>query len=141
MSSASRYLAPRVPGGLLMGTGTEFSPGEEAILQALGSLSYQTGDLLYWDGLQLQRLAIGGSGNVLTVAAGLPSWAAAGGGGLALETPAGAVNGSNVTYATANTPKIVFTEAGPTVAGIGFTYSGGNIVMNLAPQQFIRSAY
>jgi len=47
-----------------------------------GQTTYSTGDILYASGSNtLAKLAAGTNGNVLTLAAGVPSWAAAGGGG------------------------------------------------------------
>lgn len=49
--------------------------------------TYTTGDILYASAADvLSKLAIGTNGQVLTVAAGIPSWAAAGGGGGLFES-------------------------------------------------------
>ena len=42
-----------------------------------GSLT--AGDVVYSDGSNLQRLAIGGAGQLLTVSGGLPTWSSGGG--------------------------------------------------------------
>jgi hypothetical protein len=88
--SASPYTLPGSDGAF--GTwflrrnaaGTWFvSPGsvDDIIVVPSGA---QAGDLLYYDGSEFVRLAIGNDGDVLTLASGLPEWvaAAAGGGGL-----------------------------------------------------------
>lgn len=47
-----------------------------------GQTTYTTGDILYASASNtLSKLAVGSNGNVLTLAAGIPSWAAATGGG------------------------------------------------------------
>jgi hypothetical protein len=62
-------------------------------------------------------------------------------GGTGVETPTGSVDGSNVTFTVANTPKFVVTEQGIIVENVGYTLSGLTITMNIAPVQFIRSIY
>lgn len=47
---------------------------EQAFVTNLVSLPYVTGDILYYDGSALTRLAIGAASRVLTVSGGLPSW-------------------------------------------------------------------
>lgn len=53
-------------------------------VQNLAGLSYSTGDILYYNGLDLTRLPIGSAGQVLTVTGGIPDWenASIGGGTL-----------------------------------------------------------
>mgnify|MGYP001574028032 CR=1 FL=1 len=53
---------------------------EMDFVQNIAGLSYQTGDILYYDGLDLVVLHRGSNSQVLTLASGLPSWADAGGG-------------------------------------------------------------
>jgi len=72
-----------------------------------------TGDQYYYNGSQLARLAIGSTGQVLTVAGGLPTWASGAGlplttkgdtlgyTGSALARVAGGTNGQVLTYNTA----------------------------------------
>lgn len=73
----------------------------------LVGLSYQTGDILYYDGSQLQRLAIGSVGEVLTVSGGIPDWQSAASGytdEMAQDAIGGMVN-STLTYVDA-TPSL-----------------------------------
>lgn len=57
-----------------------------------------TGDILYYDGTNLINLAIGSSTNVLTVAGGVPTWAASAGGVVATasETLLSTTNPTNI---------------------------------------------
>lgn len=64
---------------------------EAALIAELESLSYSAGDILYHDGSQFQRLAVGTTGQVLTVngAATAPEWSSAGSGNVSkVGTPA-----------------------------------------------------
>ena len=54
--------------------GIEFTTSQQQFLSSLAGLSYSTGDLLYYDGLNLARRGIGSTGQVLTVSGGLPTW-------------------------------------------------------------------
>ncbi len=54
---------------------------EGLLLSDLASLSYATGDILYYDGSQLQRLPIGTNNQYLKVATDIPAWATVAGGG------------------------------------------------------------
>ena len=47
----------------------------------LVDLTYAEGDILYYDGAAMTNLAAGTDGHVLTLASGVPTWAAGGGGG------------------------------------------------------------
>lgn len=47
----------------------------------LVDLTYAEGDILYYDGAAMTNLAVGTDGHVLTLASGVPTWAAGGGGG------------------------------------------------------------
>lgn len=63
--------------GSQLGAGGELTATEEAIVQALGGLTYATGDILYYNGSQLTNLSIGSSGQVLRVSSsGIPEWVA-----------------------------------------------------------------
>lgn len=64
--------------------GGELTSGEQAFVQNLHGLSYAQGDVLYHDGTNLNRLAAGTNGQVLTTAgaAANPSWTNAGSGDL-----------------------------------------------------------
>ena len=52
---------------------------EAAFLTNLTGLSYATGDILYYDGSNLNRLPIGTAAQVLSVSGGIPSWTSAAG--------------------------------------------------------------
>ena len=71
--------------------------------------SYGTGEILYSSGGSLTKLGIGSTGQVLTVAGGNPSWAAASGGG------------GDITLGTGTTGDYVSTITG----GNGITSTGG----------------
>ena len=57
------------------GDGGELTLAEELFVANLESLSYQTGDLLFYNGFDLDRFGIGNAGQVLTVVNGEPAWA------------------------------------------------------------------
>jgi len=69
--------------GLTSLNASNISSGTLAVVRGgTGQSSYSTGDILYYNGSTLTRLAISSSpGDVLTVSGGLPSWQAASGGG------------------------------------------------------------
>lgn len=54
---------------------------EAQLVTELAGLTYASGDILYHDGTQFQRLAIGSNGTYLKVTTGLPSWSTVSGGG------------------------------------------------------------
>jgi hypothetical protein len=89
-------------GQYLRYTGSAWAP---ATLSALTDPTTTTGDLIYRaSGGTLSRLEIGSAGQVLTVAGGLPSWAAGGGGGGAVSSVfgrTGAVVAASGDYTTA----------------------------------------
>lgn len=66
-----------------------------------------------------------------------------GGSGFNVETPAGTVDGSNVTFTVSNTPKAVIIDGLYKVEGFGYTYSGGTITVDsdAPPMVYIRSTY
>ncbi len=61
--------------------------------------------------------------------------------GLQFETPVGTVDGNNVTFTVSNTPQMLFVDGMARLQGFDFTYLAGTIILNLAPQQWIRSMY
>lgn len=69
---------PQNPG---IGGIDELTADEELFVQNIAGLSYSTGDVLYYDGANIINLGVGSNGDVLTLAAGVPSWAAGGGTG------------------------------------------------------------
>jgi hypothetical protein len=80
-----------------------------------------TGDTLYASGANtLARLAVGSTGNVLTVAGGVPTWAAPAGGGstFALLNSGGtSLTGSTVTISGISANKLFIVVAGGSFAG------------------------
>ena len=86
---------------------------EMDFVQNIAGLSYQTGDILYYNGLDLVVLHRGSNSQVLTLASGIPSWAdAAAGGGSGTVTSVSVVtaNGVSGTVATeTTTPAITLT--------------------------------
>lgn len=102
-----------------------------------GQSSWTKGDLLYASATNtISKLAIGSTGQTLTVAAGLPSWASGGGGGITtLDAGSGSATGSTVTIAgdganistSATSATLTVTmSATPTFTSV--TTSTGNIV-------------
>jgi hypothetical protein len=68
--------------GLTGLSATNISTGTLAVARGGTNISsYTAGDMLYYSGSTLSKLGIGTAGDVLTVAGGNPSWAAASGGG------------------------------------------------------------
>ena len=59
----------------------DLTTAEYSFIENLVGLSYQTGDILYYNGTNLTVLHPGSNGMVLTLASGLPSWTASSGGG------------------------------------------------------------
>ena len=61
---------------------TAGTPADDSVTGAKIDLSLVSGDIIYSDGVdQIERLPKGTDGEVLTLASGVPSWAAAAGGG------------------------------------------------------------
>lgn len=106
------------------GGGTNAITQTGAVDSILGFAGISTGDIIYYNGTDWVRLPIGSSTNVLTVAGGLPTWAAAsagsgsvtsvtftGDGVVDSATPSSAVTTSGTVTATLKT------QAGNTVLG------------------------
>ena len=76
---------PQNPG---IGGLDELTGAEEAFLQNLAGLTYAQGDVLYYDGSDLNNLGPGTNGHVLTTqgAAANPIWSAAGAGDMLAAT-------------------------------------------------------
>ena len=70
-------------------------------------------------------------------------YASSGGSGITFETPSGTVNGSNTSFTTANTPKIVFVDGIAKFVTLNYTYGGGTITITdgAPPVVSIRSGY
>lgn len=66
---------------------------------------------------------------------------ATGGGGVTVETPIGAVDGSNKTYTVSTEPAWVVADGVTYFDGAGYTYSALTITMDSQPVSFIRSIY
>jgi len=92
-----------------------------------------TGDIIYSSsGTTNARLAIGTTGQVLTVAGGVPTWAAAGGGGVTWATYTGSASAPSVT-ASSNVLALNFGGAANSITETGTPYGafyagGGNTV-------------
>jgi hypothetical protein len=87
--------------------------------------TYATGDILYASASNtLSKLAVGTNGYVLTLAAGVPTWAAGGGGSSAIT-----INTTTITGGT--TGRVLYDNAG-TVGELATTGSG-NVVLATSP--------
>lgn len=90
----------------------ELTDAETLFVQNLAALSYANGDILYYNGGSFQRLAKGSNGQVLTLSAGLPAWAAGGGTGTVTSVSVVSANGFAGTVATAtSTPAITISTS------------------------------
>lgn len=93
----------------------------------------------------VSELNIVGSGVAITSVNGLPTITITGGGSgsTAVETPTGAVNGSNLAFTVANTPIYVIIDGVSKFETLHYTLAGLNITLlaDNAPVQFIRSVY
>jgi len=84
-----------------------------------GLSTYTTGDIIYSNATNtLTKLSVGSTGQVLTVAGGVPTWAAAGGGGLTVNT-------TTITGGTSG--RILYDNAG-TVGELANTGTGNNVL-------------
>jgi len=107
---------PQNPG---IGGLQEFTSSEKIFLQNLTGLSYSAGDLLYYDGSNLNRLPVGSPGQFLGVSTGIPTW----------DTPAGSGDVTGAASSTDNaivrfdglTGKIIqdYTSGAPTISDTG----------------------
>ena len=88
----------RIPQNPGIGGINELTDAEELFVQNIAGLSYSSGDILYHDGSNLQRLAKGSDGEVLKLASGIPSWAAGGTGDVV--GPGSATNNAIARYDT-----------------------------------------
>ena len=66
----------RIPQNPGIGGLDELTNAEEVFVTSLAGLSYVSGDILYHNGSNITRLAKGSDDHVLTLASGVPSWAA-----------------------------------------------------------------
>lgn len=95
---------------------SELTTVEETFIQNLAALSYQTGDILYFNGTMMTRLPIGTASQVLTVNGGAtaPVWATGGGGGSGTVTTVSVVSANGFAGTVANattTPAITLTTS------------------------------
>ena len=90
-----------------------------------GITSYSTGDIVYASATNtLSKLTAGTNGYVLTLASGVPSWAAAGGGGSGLTVGTTTITGGT-------TGRILYDNSG--VVGELATTGSGNVVLATSP--------
>lgn len=89
------------------------------------------------------ELYIDTTGEVLYFAVGTTNsgdWVAAtGGSGVSVETPAGSVNSSNVTFTVSATPKWIVADGITYFSGAGYSIAVLTITMDLPPSQYIRA--
>ncbi len=71
----------RIPQNPGIGGLDELTDAEELFIQNIAGLSYASGDVLYHDGTDLQRLAKGTNGQFLKLDSGIPAWETIAGGG------------------------------------------------------------
>lgn len=108
-------------GGSVTVFGTVTGTWDGAIISTLkggtGLNSYTTGDIIYASAANtLSKLAVGTDGHILTLAAGVPSWAAAPGGGVGGSGTAGKI--SKFTAATTLADSLL-SESGTTITSNG----------------------
>lgn len=111
-SNLDSWAEKTIPSGTVVGTSDpQVLTSKTLTSPVINVTSDATGDLYYRNaGGAFTRLGIGSTGNVLTVAGGLPSWAAASGGGLtnwtdaiSTATPNGTISVSSFTATGAAT--------------------------------------
>lgn len=101
-------------------TGTWTATAVDATHGGTNQTTWTTGDLLYASGSNtLAKLGIGSTGNVLTVAAGVPSWAAPAGGGITWTNVTGTSQAMaiNSGYVASNASLVTLTL--PSTAAVG----------------------
>lgn len=132
------FFQPQNPG---IGGLDELTEAEALMIQSLASLSYASGDILYHNGTSLTRLPKGSNGQVLTLAAGLPSWAAGGGSGTVTSVSVATANGfaGTVTNPTTTPAITVTTTINGILSGNGTSISAasttgtGSVVLSGSP--------
>jgi hypothetical protein len=116
-------------------------------LGGTGQSAYAAGDILYASAANtLSRLAKGSDTEVLTLASGLPSWAAAAGGGglfdgyaIYQHTETAATNGGTMTASNDIDQK--FTLNSTLVSGLGITLSSDQLTIPKADKYRILSSF
>ncbi len=94
-----------------------------AVLGGTGQIAYTTGDTLYSSATNvLSKLTVGATGNVLTVAGGVPTWAAPATSGTVTTVSVSTANGVSGIVATAtSTPAITLTLGAITPTSVAAT--------------------
>lgn len=110
---------------------------EVELVEELAALNYQTGDILYYDGSQLQRLPIGSSTEVLTVIGGIPSWEPSSGAGFTLLSATGSVNSVNANFTFTEKPDYIVSDGVWYRENVGWTWSGLTATMVIPPNDDI----
>ena len=106
----------------------ELTALEEAFVQNLTYLSYEEGDILYYDGTRLNRIAIGSNGQTLLVSGGLPSWGTAGSGDYFEKVSKNIKSwDATLTYIGDNLTSISYTNSTDTILKT-LTYSGDQLI-------------
>jgi hypothetical protein len=84
----------KYPTTLAITNALAFKQDSNINLTDIALISLASGDILYYDGLNIVNLGIGSNGQVLKVTGGLPSWGAGGGGSGRSDAPTTTVNAS-----------------------------------------------
>jgi hypothetical protein len=127
-----------------IGTGVWQGSAVGAIYGGTGLTSYTTGDLIYASATNtLHNLAIGSTGNVLTVVGGIPSWQPAATSGTVTSVSVVSANGFAGTVANPSTTPAITIETtinSPVLAGNGTAISaatttgtGSTVVLSASP--------
>ncbi len=98
------------------------------LLSKLTLASQATGDIMYASAADTwTRLAAGTNGHVLTLAGGVPTWAAAGGGGGGLSSPVGAADGGTgiTSYAVGD---IIYASGATTLSKLADVATGNALI-------------
>ncbi len=90
----------------------EFTSIEIAFIENIAGLSYQAGDLLYYDGANLTVLHKGSNGQILTLVAGLPAWSSESGLGTVTTVSVSASDGIVGSVATDSTTPVISLSLG-----------------------------
>jgi len=106
--SSSRYTVAYINGGQTFTSATWNGTAIGPTYGGTGQTTYTTGDMLYASGTNaLSKLAIGSTGQVLTVSGGVPTWATASGGVWSLTGNSGTTAGTNF-IGTTDVTNLVF---------------------------------
>lgn len=152
MSASPTFVTPALgtpaSGVLTNATGLPITAGTTGTLGptrgGTGLATYATGDLLYASAANtLAKLPAGTNTHVLTLAAGVPTWAAPSGGGASLGGPTTTLGAADAAAPVAQTFGVQSVVGGTTnTAGVDFTITGskgtgtgagGSIVFQVSP--------